>query len=442
MDTHIKEKIDAIPNTPGVYFFKNKEGIILYVGKAKDLKRRVKQYVASPQSLTEKTRTLVSQVTDIAVESVRTEFEALLLETKYIRLHQPKYNIIAKDDKSPIYISINTHEDAPRVLLARKEKIKHTKSTVKLFGPFPSVRIATQLLYALRQTFPYCTQKIRNGKPCFYAHLGLCSPCPSFFEKMEDTPEKVKERHIYRKNISRLIAVLSGNMPNILEQMRKEMEQHAKKEQFEEAQKMKIQINSLLKLYQTSYEPFQFEHAESIETIVNNELENFISILTPYIPITNLKRIECVDISNTGGKEAVGSLVVCTNGLMNKKEYRRFRIKSIKESNDVGMIEEVLQRRIAHPEWQFPNLLIVDGGKPQVRKASQLFQKLNISIPVIGLAKRQEEIIFYEKNTFITLRIPLHKPAMHLIQRIRDEAHRFAITYHKKLRNKIFFTAN
>lgn len=439
MDSAIQKTITSLPHTSGVYLFKDQQGTVLYVGKAKDLKKRVLQYFKASTEKNEKTRQLVSYIRDITYEEVRTEFEALLLEAKYIKKYQPKYNAIAKDDKSPIYIGIEGDNPLPRVLLTRKIKKQTGRTTMLLFGPFQSVRMAQSILRMLRRSVPFCTQAKRNGRPCFYTHLGLCNPCPSVIERMEPSSEKTNAMRAYRRNVKKLIAILAGKTPHVIAAMEKEMKEKAKQERFEEANKLKSQMESLLHVYQTSYEPFQFEYPNHTEEKIRGELRDIFSVLSPFLPIRAIpEKIECIDISNIGGREAVASLVVFTNGLPDKNNYRRFRIRKTKGPNDAGMIGEVVLRRLRHSEWTLPDLLIVDGGKPQVRSAYTMLLLQNQTIPLIGLAKRREEIILFTHNTFKTLRIGLDRPAIHLVQRIRDEAHRFAVTYHKKRRSVAF----
>ena len=229
----IQETIKHLPHRPGVYLYKGKYGTVIYVGKAKDLKQRVAQYFVSSSILPLKTQHLVSQIKALETKEVANEFDALLLEAKLIRKYNPKYNIIAKDDKSPIYIKISKKELLPHVSLARKPKNHTDVGEAEYFGPFQSRTIAMQILRTLRASIPFCMQKRRTGNPCFYTQLHLCDPCPSTIETMEEGEEKKNLTYQYRLHVRRLLGVLSGSRDNVLLHMEQEMKTLSQKQEFE-----------------------------------------------------------------------------------------------------------------------------------------------------------------------------------------------------------------
>lgn len=433
-----KEILAALPHAPGVYIFKDRRNSVIYVGKAIDLFRRVHQYFSRDDAIGEKTKLLVSQIYSITTIPTANEFDALLLEAKLIHDRQPHFNVIAKDDKSPIYIVLTVEEELPHVLLLRKTSVPGlTKKGPVVFGPFQSTGVAKSLLRTIRQIVPYCTQKQRNGRACFYTHLGLCCPCPSRIVKMPDA-DRIQFIHIYRRNIFRIKAILTGKERRVRKQMESDMQTLAKQNKFEEANSLKHQIQSLLGLETSRFDPSLYlSKATLVDDTHKEELKALRSVLLPYIPaLPLLARIECIDISNTGGKESTGSLVVLTNGIIDSSQYRKFRIKRSDAPNDTAMIGEVISRRIKHKEWPRPDLIVVDGGKGQVHAAAAELLQNNQVIPVVGLAKRFEEIIVPLNDTYKTLVLPLASPAMHILQRIRDEAHRFARSYHLFLRSQ------
>ncbi len=432
----IVQTVKQIPQTPGVYIYRDKEGQVIYVGKGINLKKRVTQYFTRDDAVGEKTRLLVSKITDIETITTVNEFDALLLEAKLIKQYLPKYNVIARDDKSPLYVRLTIKENLPRILFIRRPS-KEDSSRAATFGPFQSAFAVRDLLRSLRRIVPYCTQKVRNGRPCFYTHLGLCNPCPSVVATMPEGEKKRTRIRQYRRNIFRLRDILSGKGSTILLELTKEMKWSAAHNDFEKAASLRNQLTGLVRLLQKHYDPTVYMEGEGVEDIFEKENTELIRVLSQVYPqLAKLNRIECIDISNLGGREAVGSMVVLVHGQPDPSQYRKFRIRMPNRPNDVAMIAEITNRRLNHPEWPYPNLLVIDGGKGQVGSALAVLQNRNISIPLIGLAKRREEIIAPKNGGFATIRLPLTSPGLHLLERIRDEAHRFALTYHRLLRRK------
>lgn len=430
----IQKALKLLPSEPGVYIYGNSTGTVIYIGKAKDLKNRVRQYFTRDDAIGTKTKQLVSEIHTIKTIPTTSEFDALLLEAKLIRLYLPKYNAALRDDKSPLYVAITLSEELPRMLLLRKGQIAayESNSRNRIYGPFQSSFALRSLLRQLRTIVPYCTQKERRGRACFYTHLALCDPCPAAIVGMLGERKQVETRR-YRRNIFRLGTLFEGKTRWLSQQYEKEMGEAARLQHFEQAALTRERLTRLKALSSYRYDPQVFLD-KGAEDIYEEELLELRDAFLPYYPNLNaLHRIECFDISNMMGTHAVGSMVVLTGGKPDKKEYRKFRIRSVRGISDVAMMKEVLTRRLKHAEWNSADFVLIDGGKPQVSAVSSI-----ISAPFAGLAKREEELIITRPGGgFTVLRLPIQGRAIKVLQRIRDEAHRSAITYHRQLRDKI-----
>jgi len=394
------------------------KGNVIYVGKAKNLKNRISSYFGT--KLGGKTSALVSQISDIKTIKVESEVESLLLEAKLIQKHFPKYNVRFADNKAYPVIRITIKDKYPKVLVARA--MTDVKSIY--FGPFPNTQAMRTVLKIARRIFPFQSVLNHPNRLCLYYHLGLCT-CP-----------EVTKDESYRKNILHLIDFLKGNTKKVVRELEKERTSLSKNEEYEKANQIQRKLEAINLVTSPFYKPFEYEENPNLHSdIRNEELEMLKKTLEENGVLTKtLKRIECIDISIISGKFATGSLVVFTNGEKDSSWYRRFRIRrDFGKNNDFAMMEEVLKRRFNHPEWPLPDLLVVDGGKGQVSTASQVLESIGLNIPLVGLAKREETIITPD---FKEVRLPKDSKALHLVMRIRDEAHRFAITYHRKLRSK------
>ncbi len=420
-----------LPQEPGIYLFLDKEGNVLYVGKAKNLKKRVASYFTNSKNLLEKTRLLIASSFYIKTIVVESDIDALLLEINYIKKFTPKFNVKLIDGKAYPLIRITVSEEIPKVLIARQQNDK--KSIY--FGPYPSTKSLRLVLKLLRRIFPFISVDNHPKKTCLYYHLGLC-PCLNAFSN----PENKKE---YRKNIKYIIEFLKGNRKKIVKELEKERSTLVRNERFEKAALIQKKLDAINYITAKSRNPFEYEENPNlVSDIRKKQLEDLKKILKEAkVSVENLRRIECYDISNIMGKQAVGSMVVFINGKKDSSQYRKFKIKTLPPTpNDFAMMEEVLRRRLKHKEWTYPDLIIVDGGKGQVSSALKVltmeqWNNGTMRIPVIGLAKREEIII---TSDFKEIRLPRNFPALFLIQNLRDEAHRFAITYHRRLRSKNF----
>lgn len=404
---------------------------ILYVGKAKNLKNRVSSYFTQTQ-LHPKTALLVSQIKKISYIIVESELESLLLEANFIKKYTPKYNIKLTDNKAYPLIRITVKEIYPAVLTARRPDDK--KSVY--FGPFPNAKAMRMVLRLVRRIFPYHSTLNHPKKICLYHHLGLC-PCVPAFQTSSLSPneDRVKD---YKKSIRHLIDFLDGKTKKVITELEKERDQKSKEENFEGAQKVQKQIDAIHYITHPTHKPFEYETNPNLrEDLREEETKQLAEILRRHnVPVENLHRIECYDISNISGTNPTASMVVLTDGEIDKSQYRKFKMRT-KGPNDFAMMQEVLTRRLKHTEWEKPSLIVVDGGKGQISSAKKILDERKSDIPLIGLAKREETIITPE---FVEIILPHRSKALQLVMRIRDEAHRFAITYHRKLRSRMFIT--
>ncbi len=454
-----------MPQDPGVYQFLDKTGEILYVGKAKNLKQRVSSYFSSPQSLVGKTAVLVSQVDKIKVTIVESELESLLLEAALIKKYSPKYNIRLTDGKAYPLIRITAKSEYPAVITARR--MEDPQSVY--FGPFPNSSAMRLVLRSIRKIFPYQSVLNHPKRFCLYHHLGLCPCLPAIVQQgvtlssIKGTGDEAIGLHPikeYKKTISHIIDFLEGKTQKVLRDLEHERDTFTKNEQFEQAGKIQKQIDAIHFVTQPFHQPFEYQTNPHLRTdLRQRELESLQSVLKEHgVSIELPVRIECYDNSNFQGTNPTSSMVVLTNGEIDKSQYRKFKVRGVKGPNDFATMQEVLTRRFKHTEWPYPQLLIVDGGKGQVSAAKEVLESFSSlsfleekqgkvgsrqtgmtnTIPtLIGLAKRYETIITSDLQE---IHISKHSPALQLIMRIRDEAHRFAITYHRKLRGKNSFT--
>lgn len=414
----------SLSQDPGVYLFLNKNGKVIYVGKAINLKKRVRSYFTNKKDLGEKTSILVSQIDKVKTIRVESEIESLLLEANLIKKHQPKYNIKLTDGKAYPLIRVTIKDEYPKVLVARKPDDPRSI----YFGPFPNTGAMRLVLKTIRRIFPFQSVLNHPNKLCFYYHLDLC-PCPGV----------IKDKR-YKQTIKHIIKFLNGQTKSIIRDLEKERSTFSKNQQFEEALLIQNKINAIELVTSKFYTPFEYEQNPNLrEDIRNEELSLLIKNLNEeMVNVKKLNRIECFDISNTSGKNATGSMVVFTNGEKQSSLYRKFKIRGTYNDlpNDFAMMEEVIIRRLKHNDWEYPDLIIVDGGKGQISSALKALTKENISIPIVGLAKQEEIIITAD---FKEIKLPKGSKQLHLVMRIRDEAHRFAISYHKKLRTKAVY---
>lgn len=389
------------PDAPGVYFFKNAKGSILYIGKATSLRGRIRSYFSGDVFRTRGPliAAMIEQTIQVDFTQTGSVLESLFLEAELIKKHKPKYNTDLKDDKSFNFVVI-TKENFPRVLLTRGRNLANDKLPVTShqFGPFPNGGMLREAMKLVRKIFPFrdtCTPGA--GKPCFNAQIGLCpGVCFGAITRQE-----------YAKIVQNIILFFKGRKEDLMKKLEREMKDSARKEEFEKAQKVKKTIFALAHIRDVSL----------LKKEPNSATGNF--------------RIECYDIAHISGAFTVGAMTVTENGEANKKEYRKFKIQNSQGVNDTAHLLEVFNRRLRHPEWRFPNLIVVDGGGAQRNVAENILKEYGVEIPVVGVVKDEH----HRPREIIGDQILAHRHEKEILIG-NAEAHRFAITYHKKLRGK------
>lgn len=418
-----EKEIKKLPNALGVYFFlKNKKPI--YIGKAVNIKARVLSH--QQNSLYNKKEKLIFERADeIKYILTESDFNSLLLEAKLIKKYQPLYNVRHKDDKTPLYISINFKEIYPKVLICRKSEIKKDSM---IFGPFSSQKIVKNLIRQLRKIVPFCTQK-KSLRPCFYSKIGMCHPCPGYIIGIKNEETKNLLTKKYQKNINQLIKILNGKFNSFLVELKKQLNRLIKEKKYEEA----IVIRNKLRHFKYLVNRQFYEEEKNHSQIWHQSLAEIGQLFLKNDKIP--KRIEGYDLSNLGEKIVVGAMVCFTNGYPSKSEYRRFKIKIKKNLSDSQKMVEILQRRFKN-NWTKPDLIIIDGGRPQLRAINKFLENNRLKIPVVGIAKNPDRVIF--GSNLKTVYLPLTSHAFHFIQQIRDEVHRFAKKYYLTLSKKYY----
>ncbi len=542
----LSEKLQTLPNLPGVYLFKDAQGTVLYVGKAVSLRARVRSYFHKSAEHSVKTRRLVEKIADLEWMVTDTELEALVLECNLIKRYRPPYNIRLRDDKNYPFLCLTTSEPFPRLMLVRRVK----NDGNRYFGPYSGSRPVYQTIHLLNRLFPLVTcgeaftgEPVR--KPCLYYHLGRCpAPCAG-----------LADRERYRETVREVELFLNGKHDKLLKNLYRQMEEAAERLEFERAAALRDQIRAVeqvlsqqkvvstemidqdvlayaadeqralvqmffirggkligqqhfflegvsgedqraalqefLKQYYDQAQdvpseillPAQIEEAQIIEQWLRQKRGKRVQLVAPQrgskkklleMALTNAelaleqarqqwlqkkaqqeavlvalqqalglealpRRIEAYDISNIQGTAPVGVMVVLKEGKPSKSDYRRFRIKYHPETpNDFAMMKEVVTRRLqeaqaGNPKFaELPQLMLIDGGKGQLNAALEAMREVGVQVPAIGLAKRFEEV--YLPGRAEPLILPKDSPALHLLQAVRDEAHRFAVEYHRKVR--------
>lgn len=424
------------PENPGIYIY-FKKNVPIYVGKAINLKKRVSSYFRV--NLETKTKRMMSEAESVSLIKVTNELEALLLEAKLIKFYQPKYNIISKDDKHPLYIKI-TKEKYPRIITVRKADLENIPS-LAAYGPFPSSGSVRSVLKVIRRIFPYSDHKI-GKRACLYSQIRLCDPCPNEIENNKDPLKKQIQTQKYKTNIRHIKTILDGKITSVKKALEREMKDFSVQENYEGAAEVRNKILRLMYITspRTSVESY-LENPNLVQDIRDKELKELSLILKKFFSIKSITRIECFDVAHLQGVGAGASMITFLNGVADKKYYRHFRIRQEKGQDDYQSMREISERRKKHlNDWGRPDLIIVDGGVGQLSVFLKEFKEEKI--PVIGLAKRFETLVIpVEKPGAIEMeKLRLQKgPALNLVQRIRNEAHRFAQAYHHKLFTRSLF---
>ncbi len=411
----IKTKVKALPTSSGVYLYKDAAGAVIYVGKAVNIRKRVESYFRKITASL-KTDFLVSRIARIETIQTASEAEALILEAGLIKQYQPKYNVELKDGKTYPFIQI-TKEEFPLVKLVRRNTRKYKEVAAEYWGPYVNPALVREALQIIRKIFPFRTCEPFADKLCLYYDLGLCQgPCEGKISK-ED----------YRRNIRSIKFILDGKKDDLYRNLRLEMEELSHRKDFEGAARLRDQIRAIGALYSGTGDINYFKEAEQLQRAIG----------LGYAPV----RIECFDVSNLMGNQSVGSMVSFLNGKPDKNNYRRFRIKTVRGIDDFQMIAEIVKRRYTRLQKEnlsFPDLIVIDGGKGQLGAAMKELKKLNLALPVIALAKREEEIFMPGKRN--SVKLPPDSLGLRILMRVRDEAHRFGLKYHTLLRAKNFIS--
>ncbi len=410
----LKTKIKGLPTSSGVYLYKDASGLCLYVGKAVNIRKRVASYFRKDTG-SYKTDLLVSKIARIETIQTASEAQALILEASLIKQYLPKYNIELKDGKTYPFIQI-TKEEFPLVKLVRFNTRKYKDVAAEFWGPYVNPALVREALQIIRKIFPFRTCEPFADKLCLYYDLGLCQgPC-----------EGKISREDYQRNIRSIKFILNGKKDDLYRNLRLEMEGLSRRRDFESAGRLRDQIRAIGALYSGTGDINYFKEAE--------QLQRAVGLGSPPV------RIECFDISNIMGNQSVGSMVSFLNGKPDKNNYRRFRIKTVGGIDDFQMIAEIVKRRYTRLQREgpgFPDLIVIDGGKGQLGAAMKELKKLNLSLAVIALAKREEEIFTPGKRN--PVKLSRDSLGLKLLMRVRDEAHRFGLKYHTLLRSKKFF---
>jgi excinuclease ABC subunit C len=420
-----------LPHACGVYLFRDSSQTVLYVGKANDLQKRVSQYFNSNKTDL-KNQVLAPLIRHVDYIHCASEREALIWERRLIGRHQPFFNSMWKDDKSYPYIKISIGEDFPRLRIIRKKK----RDGAKYFGPFPKVQPIRKLARGLwkRQMFPLrpCDFSFSQKKPldpkkiksCLYYHTGECpAPCAGKISPAE-----------YRKIADGAVLFFSGKYNRLRTSITQRMQKASRAMQYETAAQLRDHLEALEHMDErVNYREVRPGKVEQRITRARGvtELQKALKLKRPP------HHIECFDISHLSGRQTVGSMVCFKGGEPHKSHYRRFRIKTVKGIDDFASIAEIVGRRYRNLKdtgQPLPDLVLIDGGKGQLSAAAGALRKEKVHLPLASLAKREEEIFMPGRSRAIKL--PRAHEALHLVQRLRDEAHRFAITYNRKLRSK------
>jgi excinuclease ABC subunit C len=504
----LKKKLEALPKTPGVYFHKDSSGEIIYIGKAANLRNRVRQYFQKSRMRDPKTDLLVAEIADTDWTELETEADALFLEAELVRRYLPRYNILLRDDKSQIYVRISYKSDYPTVTITRRP----LDDGAEYFGPYSSPYAVRKALRYLRKAFPYAVSKPLNQKrTSLYYHLGLDPGLEEGRTSLE----------AYRANLKKLMQYLRGERVALVREIERDMKKAAKDKDFEAAAKLRnrlfalqalsrqslfgdreiqdasrdqalVDLAELLCLYDvprvtektpgsevagldavqerseersTAYKGVrQASTGTSAAAMRQEQQQSTGSASTQAVVPRKLRRMECFDISHMQGTDTVASMVVFVNGLPDKANYRKFKMR-IPGNDDFAHMHEALCRRLREEnrkKWGLPDLIVIDGGKGQLAAAIKARDEAGLtSIPMIGLAKREEEIVIHktmslqgvnadivaeysiknkayikESEDFLNIDLPANSIVVKLLQRIRDESHRFAVSYHSTLKLK------
>lgn len=420
MNKQLQAKLKTLPTRPGVYFHKAASGEIIYVGKAAVLKNRVRQYFQSKKDIDAKTLALVNEIVDTEWIETESEIDALFLESEMVKRYMPRYNILLRDDKSQTFVRINMQDEAPFVSFTRQP----LDDGADYYGPFYNGSAVKNALRLLRRAFPYYTKPNLPVKPGLDFQLGLSPGIEAGVMTSID----------YKKSLRQLISYIKGNRKAVQTELERDMKTAATEHDFERAGRLRDQLRNLNELQRQ----IVFSRDEFLDISKDKALIGLRDLLNlPNIP----RRIEAYDVSHISGSDNVASMVVATNGLADKREYRKFKLRS-PGNNDVAHMRETIERRLKHLNvWGRPDLIIVDGGVGQLGAVRDLLSQANI--PFVGRNKSGDHnrnaavaLVFPKGDLYKTELLTNNDHIAKLVARLDDEAHRFAISYHQAIRSK------
>ncbi len=468
--TNLTDKLKTLPTVPGVYFHKSLSGEVIYVGKAANLRNRVRQYFQTSRVRDAKTDALVAEITDTEWIEVETELDALFLESEMIKRYMPRYNVLLRDDKSQLYVRIPMRDPYPAITFTRQP----LDDDATYYGPYYNGWAIKKALRYLRKVFPYSVHERMPNTLCLQYHLGLCPGVEAQMTTSEN----------YKKTLRKLMRYLSGERKTLIKELERDMKTLSAEHKYEEAATLRNRLRELKQLSQQ----IVFSDREFMNISKDQGLSGLQRMLhLKVVP----RRIEGYDISHMSGTNNVASMVVATNGLADKSEYRKFRMQ-LPGNNDFGHMQETMRRRFSgkHKDWQKPDLILIDGGKGQLGAALDVLDQIGIAIPIIGLAKRDEQIVVHTSRSHVELDVdaikawakekspfdephtmpvdgfaleskyvrnyvndgampgiessddytlvtlPKNSHIVKLLQRVRNESHRFAVSYHSTLKRK------
>lgn len=449
MAVSLAQQIAALPHTPGVYLFYDKAGRLLYVGKSASLRSRVQSYFRADFGVNNAAKqVMIPLIAEVRTRQTESEIEALILEASLIKKLKPRFNRLMRDDKSYRWVAI-TKELFPKVFITHEprpankpKKVSRTRPSgperalfsaserVAFIGPFTEGLALKQALKALRHIFPFCTCRRPHKRACLNSQLGLC---PGYC-CLKHESWNIEHGTKYRENIKNLIKMLKGQKPALVRNLRRQMKVAADQRQYERASQLRDQIHAL----ETFLSHRHVIRVGSPAAVLAPKRDSRTKLLG-FNPLA-LSRVECYDISNTQGALATASMVVFSLGESVKSEYRKFRIKFTPGPDDFAMLQETIGRRLNHPEWPLPDLMVIDGGAGQRSAVAAVLKQRTINLPLFALAK-QDEVLYTGNNSQPIPLSSLPEAWAHLFQRIRNEAHRFALQYHRHLRDTAVYRA-
>ena len=459
MNKKLEAKLKTLPRSPGVYFHKSKDGEVIYVGKAAVLKNRVRQYFQSTRLQDIKTQALVAEIDDTDWLEVESEIDALFLESEMVKRYMPRYNILLRDDKSQSFVRIDMKSEWPTVTFTRNP----SDDGADYYGPFYNGYALKKALRYLRKVFPYYTHEPKPGRSRLDEDLGL-------------SPKSVDGSELYKANLRKLISYIKGNRKQLANDIERDMKKAAETQDFERAAQLRNKLQYMRELQRR----VMFGDREFLDISKDKALADITSLFgLKKLPV----RIEGYDVSHMGGTNVVASMVVFTNGVSDRAEYRKFKAK-LQQNDDYHNMYETLHRRFSPKNiqsWGKPDLILVDGGKGQLESALRALEEREVQCPVVSIAKREEEVIIHRLRSHVDtshlesignnldsgiaivlsgdfLTVNLHPgqrnasshsrnlraatttypytDIVKLFQRIRDESHRFAVSYHTVLKRQ------